>query len=65
MESYTEKIDRLYEDMYYGRGRDDPSVTTRLDRIEQILSEMRSWKWVLIGAIVAMIADIISSHVKQ
>lgn len=60
----SEKITRIYEDMYFGRGKDDPSVITRLDRIEQILASLATWKWIMIAAILTMIGDIISTHIK-
>ena len=60
----AEKLARLYEDIYYGRGKDDPSVMTRLDRIEQILATLATLKWIMIAAIVTMIGDIVVSHVK-
>ena len=59
-----EMIERMYEDMYLGRGKADPPVITRLDRIEQVLESMKTWKWVMIGAILTMIGDIISGHIK-
>lgn len=59
-----ERLDRLYTDFYFGRGKDDPSVVTRLDRIEQIVASLAAWKWIIIAATVTMIADIITSHFK-
>lgn len=59
-----EQIQRMYEDMYIGHGKLDPPVTTRLDRIEQILSDLKSWKWVLVGATLTMIADLVIGHIK-
>lgn len=59
-----ERIDKLYTDMYIGGDSDNPSTMLRLDRIEQVLSDLKTWKWVLMVAIVTMIADIISNHVK-
>lgn len=64
MPTQIEKVEKLYEDVYVGRDKDNPSIVMRLDRIEQILSDLRTWKWTLIVAIVTMIADIISNHVK-
>ena len=50
--------------MYLGDGKYDPPVLTRLDRIEQILAQLKSWKWIIVAATVSMIADIISGHIK-
>jgi hypothetical protein len=29
-ESTEDKVDKLYQDMYFGEGRDNPSMTTRM-----------------------------------
>lgn len=64
MDRLEVKVDKIFEDMYYGNGNENPSVTMRLDRIERVLSEFRQWKWIIIAATVAMIADIISNHFR-
>ena len=60
----SERVTRMYEDLYLGRGKDDPSMITRLDRIEQVLASLATWKWIMIAAIVTMVGEIISSHIK-
>lgn len=57
-------VEKLYEDMYTGNGKENPSVTTRLDRLEQIVDDIKKLKWWLITAIGGLILNIVSSHVK-
>ena len=57
-------VQRIYEDMYLGRGKNDPPVITRLDRIEQVLDSLKSWKWIMVASTLAMIGDIIAGHIK-
>lgn len=62
-----EKLCKLYEDMYLGRGKNDPPVTLRLDRLENSVAEMirdaEKIKWILIATIASIIGDIISNHI--
>jgi hypothetical protein len=57
-------LQRMFKDMYLGDGKYDPPILTRLDRIEQILTQLKSWKWIIVAATVSMIADIIADHIK-
>lgn len=57
-------VQRMFRDMYLGRGKNDPPIVTRLDRLEQILGQLISLKWIIIGATIAMIANIIEAHIK-
>lgn len=57
-------IQRVFEEMYLGNGKNDPSVLTRLDRIEQVLEQLKSWKWILAAATISMVADIIMRHIR-
>lgn len=36
----SDKVDKLFTDMYLGEGKDNPSVTVRLDRLEQCTHTM-------------------------
>lgn len=60
----ADKVEKLYEDMYIGKDADNPPVTMRLDRLEKLASDWKTLKWTLVGAIITMLADIISNHVK-
>ena len=64
-ETNDKLLKRIYEDMYLGRGKYDPPFTTRLDRIEQVIASLKHWKWIIIGATVAMIANIIDSFIRK
>lgn len=62
-----EKVDKMWEDLYTGRGKENPSITTRLalneDAIEAILRNASKTFWVGIGIIAALIGDAISKYV--
>lgn len=65
---YSEQIEKMYEDMYVGGGKNDPSITTRLDRVEQVievmLSNSRQERLALYATILAIILNIIATHIK-
>lgn len=58
----AEKATKVYADMYLGDGADDPPMTTRMARVEDAIASLAKLKWVVIGAIVALLVDIISPH---
>jgi hypothetical protein len=58
------RINKMYEDMYEGRGKENPPITTRLLDIEKTLSDFRALKFLLWAAIITGIGDIIFTHVK-
>jgi len=64
-ENQSTLVQRMYVDMYLGRGKYDPPFTTRLDRVEQVLASLRSWKWIIIGATITMIANIIDGFIRK
>lgn len=43
----SSKCEKLYEDFYIGRGRDNPSMTTRMTRMEdwQEMTSEKMEKW--------------------
>jgi hypothetical protein len=47
---------KIHTDMYVGDGPDDPSVTTRLDRIERSLGSLTRALWILFTACVMALA---------
>ena len=63
-----EKVDRLYLDMYFGEGKENPSIITRLDRVEQWMESMTTnsnqIKWALYGAIILMLVNMVVTHIK-
>ena len=64
LQNHEQMIQRMFKDMYLGHGKNDPPVLTRLDRIEQVLAQLRSWKWIIIAATVSMFAEIIRQYIK-
>jgi len=64
-ENQSTLVQRMYVDMYLGRGKYDPPFTTRLDRVEQVLVSLRYWKWIIIGATITMIANIIDGFIRK
>ena len=49
--------------MYFGQGKDNPPIVTRLSKVEDALVDLRTMKWALITMALAAIGDIISRHV--
>jgi hypothetical protein len=65
-ESYTElrrKTDKTYLDMYEGENKENPSMTVRMDRVEQVLDSVKTIKTAAITAVIAMIVDIASHFI--
>lgn len=64
----VDPVGKLMTDVYFGDGKDNPPILTRLDRVEQAIEAMTTnsnqMKWALYVAAAAMILNIISSHVK-
>lgn len=60
-----EKVDKLYLDMYVGEGKENPSMTTRLDRVEVSMAKMDKLQWIIIAGILAAIGDIIQQHLQH
>jgi hypothetical protein len=58
------KAEKVYFDMYEAQDMENPSVTTRLDRVERVVEDIKALKWAVFIAVLAMIGDMISQHVK-
>lgn len=57
--------DKVYMDMYVGEGQENPSVTTRLDRLERVAATNGKLFWAVLGTILAVVGDIISNHIHH
>lgn len=59
-------VAKLYEDFYYGRGKDNPPMTSRMEKVESAVANTTYYaRWLLglLGAVlVAIIADIATHH---
>jgi len=64
MASVEDRLDKLEEDMYFGRGKENPPVTVRLDRLEEVMSTLKTVKWLLVASIISAVFNIASSHFK-
>jgi hypothetical protein len=58
------QLAKVYCDMYEGDGKENPPVTTRLDRVERTIASVNRLTWSLIGLALAEIANIVSQHLK-
>lgn len=67
---HNSRIKRLETDMWYGRGRENPSITSRMAVVERdvefvkqtlkdMVSESRQMKWILIGCAVGVAGQVI------
>ena len=64
MTDLEERILKLEGDMYFGRDKNNPSVMTRLALLEDVISSMKTIKWLLGGAIATAIINIFSTHLS-
>lgn len=63
-----DRVDEMYTDMYKGKDLDNPSVTTRLDRLEISMNQIQSSRnenrvWFM-GILATIIATLILMHLK-
>lgn len=63
-EEFQRRLTKLETDMYFGEGKSNPPITTRMFKVEQVIDSVEKLRWYFIAAIVAMIMNIISSHIK-
>jgi len=60
-----EKVNYMYIDMYVGRGKDNPSMTVRMDRQEQITTTIIFYaRWIL-GVGAAILTGLVANLVKH
>lgn len=62
------KLNKVYEDVYEGASKNDPSIITRLDRVEQVVETMtensKQIKWALYAGLFLLVVNLLSSHIK-
>jgi hypothetical protein len=63
--SINGRVLQLEKDMYHGEGVDNPSMMTRMDRVERAIGTMNKLTWVLIAAILAALGDIVQVHLTH
>lgn len=64
-EEHHSRIKKIEVDVYYGDGVENPSMTTRMDRVEQAISTVNKLTWAVILGIIAVIGDIVQHHVTH
>ena len=64
MATHEERIRTLEVEMFFGDGKDKQPITTRLTMIEETISSLKTVKWLLAGAIITAVFNILSSHVS-
>jgi hypothetical protein len=56
------KLDKLYTDFYYGGGKDNPSMTTRMALMEDIVTKINKnlakIVWLALATALAVVVDI-------
>ena len=67
-ESLITRVSNLEIDMWHGRGKENPSVTTRLalieDRLNRIARILDKITWITVGLIVTIMGQIILRILK-
>lgn len=64
IDDITDRIGKLETDMYFGDGKENPPMTTRMDRVEQITGTIKWLTGAMIVAALAAIGDAVSHLVK-
>jgi hypothetical protein len=64
-----DKVEKLFVDMYYGEGKDNPSITTRLamteDKIERLGRNINKALWLVVGTLLTVIGEAVLRHVVK
>jgi hypothetical protein len=55
----VKRVGKLEEDMYFGDGKENPPMTTRMDRVEQIVIVVRWMIGTFVVAALAAIGDLV------
>lgn len=58
------RVTLMYHEFYEGDGKENPPMVTRMQRIEDAIASLKTVKWLLAGAIITAVFNIISAHVK-
>ncbi len=62
------KVHKMYEDMYEGRGKDNPSMTTRMtmveDKQERMSKNINKALWLAVTTLLAIIGEIVKTSLK-
>jgi signal recognition particle subunit SEC65 len=66
---FTEKelhriVADLQIDLWMGRDKENPSITTRLAMIEKYVADQAKTKWLLLAAVIGLFLDIIKNFFK-
>lgn len=58
-----DRLNKLYTDMYYGEGKDNPPMTVRVDRLEKSVEEMvsnsKSTRLMMVGTMLTVVGGIV------
>lgn len=57
-------VEKMYTDLYVGNGVNNPSITTRLASIEEVIRTFKHLFWIGVATLLTLIADIIVHLVK-
>ena len=67
-QTYGDKLAKLWEDMYEGRGKGNPPMTVRVDRLEQcvetILENGKSTRNTVRGGVATIIVGLILAYIS-
>ena len=60
----SKRHNKIFEDLYEGADKDNPSIITRLYMIEKHVADQVRIKWLLAAAVLGLFFDIIKSFFK-
>jgi len=65
---HHDRIHRVEIDMYFGDGKENPPIVTRIDRVEKITEDATNnhnqIKWALYAGLFLLLANLIGAHLK-
>jgi protein gp37 len=61
---HHERLTKVEVDVWIGKDAENPAIVMRIDRLEQAAAAVTQLKWIVTAAILAIVGDIISNHIK-
>jgi hypothetical protein len=69
LEEVDRDVEKLMTDTYYGKGRSDPSLTTRMAAVEASLERLSSnlskIAWLVVGTLTTVIGEIVVALIRK
>jgi hypothetical protein len=60
-------VEKLMRDMYFGDGKDNPPMTTRMKTLEDVVAGLQKFAWAIVLMLISLVGkgvyDLLSIHI--